>query len=190
MSFFLPTNRTTSHSGIVLAVLACAGVAALAGALSCGNQSSVAPRTVPHVDLERYLGKWYEIARYPNRFQEGCQATTATYTLRDDGDITVLNACREGGPDGREKSAEGKAWVVDEQTRAKLKVRFFWPFSGDYWIIDLGSEYEYAVVGDPDLEYLWILAREPRLDQAVIDGILERAEAQGYDRRRLLWTRH
>jgi apolipoprotein D and lipocalin family protein len=170
-----------------LVVALAAGIALIA----CGgNGGQREPRTVEQVDLERYLGRWYEIARYPNRFQEGCQATTATYTLRDDGDITVVNACREGGVDGPERTAEGKAWVVDERTRAKLKVRFFWPFSGDYWIIDLGPDYEYAVVGDPELEYLWILAREPQLDAAVLDGILARLEAQGYDRKRLLWTEH
>jgi apolipoprotein D and lipocalin family protein len=172
----------------ILAALAAIGFLAV----GCGGAEDGMPplRTVDRVDLDRYLGTWYEIARYPNSFQEGCQATTATYSLRDDGDIDVLNACHEGSPDGPRDTAEGKAWVVDEQTNAKLEVQFFWPFSGDYWIIDLGDEYEYAVVGHPDRTYFWILSRTPSLDEAVLEGILTRAEAQGYDRKKLIWTEH
>jgi apolipoprotein D and lipocalin family protein len=161
-------------------------------ALGCGGAGDGLPplHTVDRVDLDRYLGTWYEIARYPNSFQEGCQATTATYSLRDDGDIKVLNACRKGSPEGPRETAEGKAWIVDEGTNAKLEVQFFWPFSGDYWIIDLGADYEYAVVGHPDRTYFWILSRTPSLEQGVLDGILTRAEAQGYDRSKLIWTQH
>ena len=101
---------------------------------------------VPHVELEKYLGKWYEIAHLPAKFQEGCNETTATYSLSDNGGISVLNECKK---DGKAKSAKGKAKVVDKITNAKLKVTFFWPFYGDYWIIKLGSEYDYAVVGTP-----------------------------------------
>jgi len=176
--------------GARVATLGLAFLSALLLGTCGGNGGSAPVRTVDRVELDRYLGTWYEIARYPNSFQEGCQATTATYSLRDDGDIEVLNACREGGLDGPRQTAEGKAWIVDTRTNAKLKVRFFWPFSGDYWIIDLGAEYEYAVVGDPDRDYLWILARQPRLDEEVVAGILERVKAQGYDPGRLLWTEH
>ena len=89
---------------------------------------------VPFVDINRYLGTWYEIATIPARFQKNCVAVTATYGLRDDGKISVINKCREGTLDGKLKSIKGKAWVVDKKTNAKLKVQFFWPFSGDYWI--------------------------------------------------------
>jgi apolipoprotein D and lipocalin family protein len=137
--------------------------------------------TVNHVDLNRYMGKWYEIASFPQWFQKGCVATSATYTQRKDGAVNVLNQCRKETLDGKPKDAKGKAWVVDPKSNAKLKVRFFWPFSGDYWIIDLGENYEYAVVGHPKRTYLWILSRAPQMDPDVYDGILERLKKQHYD---------
>jgi apolipoprotein D and lipocalin family protein len=135
---------------------------------------------VPSVDLDRYLGTWYEIASYPQRFQEGCTGTTAAYTLRDDGQIDVLNKCRKGSLDGPEDTAEGRARFADSESNAKLEVSFFWPFWGDYWIIDLGPDYEYAVVGHPSRDYLWILSRTPTLDDEVYQAILTRLEGQGY----------
>jgi apolipoprotein D and lipocalin family protein len=137
--------------------------------------------TVSQVDLDRYMGKWYEIASFPQWFQKGCVATSATYAFRKDGAVDVLNQCRKETLDGKPKDAKGKAWVVDPKTNAKLKVRFFWPFSGDYWIIDLGENYEYAVVGHPKRTYLWILSRTPQMDPDVYDGILERLKKQHYD---------
>jgi len=154
------------------------------GCRSATMQSTL--HVVPHVELERYLGTWYEIARYPNRFQKDCFATTATYDLRDDGTISVINRCRKGAPDGPEKVARGKAWVVDPETNARIKVQFFWPFSGDYWIIQLGEQYEYAVVGHPERTYLWILSRTPRMESATYARILARLRQQGYDPERLL----
>ena len=135
---------------------------------------------VPQVEPERYVGTWYEIASYPQRFQEGCTGTTATYTLRADGEIDVLNKCRKDSLDGPEDSAEGRARIVDQESNAKLEVSFFGPFWGDYWIIDLGPDYEYAVVGHPSRDYLWILSRTPTLDDATYEGILGRLEAMGY----------
>jgi apolipoprotein D and lipocalin family protein len=137
-------------------------------------------------DLDRYLGRWYEIASYPQRFQEGCVATTATYSRREDGRIRVLNACRDGSFDGEPRRAEGVASVADPAgSPAKLKVSFFWPFRGDYWVIALDPDYRWAVVGHPSREYLWILSRTPRLESAVYDGILARVRAHGYDLERL-----
>lgn len=147
-----------------------------------------AVRTVEHVDLQRYLGTWYEIAAFPQRFQKGCTATTASYTVRDDGEIDVLNRCRKETLDGEEKVARGRARVVDRATNAKLEVSFFRPFWGDYWIIDLGADYEYAVVGHPSRDYLWILGRTPAMESAVYDGILGRLRAQGYEVERLSRT--
>ena len=98
---------------------------------------------------QRYLGTWYEIANFPQSFQRGCTATTATYTLRDDGEIDVVNRCRKGSLDGPEKVARGPRARGGRATNAKLEVSFFRPFWGDYWIIDLGADYEYAVVGHP-----------------------------------------
>jgi apolipoprotein D and lipocalin family protein len=146
------------------------------------------PRTVAQVDLSRYLGTWYEIASFPQRFQRGCTATTATYTLRADGDIDVLNRCRKDSLDGKEKSALGRARVVDRTTNAKLEVSFFRPFWGDYWIIDLSDDYSYAVVGHPGRDYLWILARRPTMADATFRGIVARLQADGYETSRLVRT--
>lgn len=145
-------------------------------------------RTVDHVDLGRYAGTWYEIALFPKRYERGCTRSAATYTLRDDGGLHVRNECRVGSLDGPVRSVEGRARVVDPKTNAKLEVRFFWPFWGAYWIIDLGADYEYAVVGHPSRESLWILSRTPQMPEAVYQAILRRLDAQGYDTRRLVRT--
>ncbi|MBS1153440.1 MAG: Lipocalin family protein [Myxococcaceae bacterium] len=138
-------------------------------------------RTVERVDLKRYLGTWYEIASIPQRFQKGCTGTTATYSLRPDGQIDVLNKCRLDSLDGREKIAHGTARVVDVLSNARLEVSFFGPFWGDYWVIELDPDYQYAVVGHPSRDYLWILSRTPQLDPAVYAEIRERLRAAGYD---------
>lgn len=144
---------------------------------------------VSSVDLKRYMGTWYEIAHYPTSFQKGCMATKATYALLDDGRVDVLNECKRGTPDAEPSRAKGKAKVVDGETNAKLKVTFFWPFYGDYWIIDLGEDYGYAVVGHPSRKYLWILSRAPRMDEALYGRILERLKNEkGYDITKLVRT--
>jgi apolipoprotein D and lipocalin family protein len=155
-----------------------------------GCQTANPPlQVVDEVDLARYLGRWYEIASFPQRFQEGCVATTAHYSLRDDGRIRVENACRDGSFDGDLRRAEGVAWVVDPAaSSAKLKVQFFWPFRGDYWIIELDPDYRHAVVGHPSRDYLWILARTPTMDAADYAALLARIEAHGYDLARLKAT--
>ena len=146
------------------------------------------PQTVSSVDLKRYVGVWYEIARYPNRFQKKCAAAvTATYELRADGKMGVLNQCMEAN--GKMTSAKGKAKIVDSKTNAKLKVTFFWPFYGDYWILDLDPEYTYAVIGEPNRKYLWILSRTPEMDPAIYAAVLERLTAQGYDTGKLVPTK-
>lgn len=144
--------------------------------------------TVAHVDLARYLGTWYEIASFPQSFQRGCTATTATYSLRSDGDIDVLNRCRKGSIDGEEKTALGRARVVDRPTNAKLEVSFFRPFWGDYWIIGLHEDYSFAVVGHPGRDYLWILSRTPTMAEATYEAIVARVQAQGYETSRLVRT--
>jgi apolipoprotein D and lipocalin family protein len=144
---------------------------------------------VPYVDLEKYTGTWYEIARYPNKFQRDCYGSRATYGLRDDGKISVLNECYKGSAEGRLKSANGKAWVVDKKTNARLKVSFFWPFSGDYWIIELDDDYQHVVVGHPERKYLWILARQKTMDDVLYNGILKRLESvHRYDISKLIRT--
>jgi apolipoprotein D and lipocalin family protein len=100
----------------------------------------------------------------------------------------VVNTCFKKSFEGKKKVAAGKAWVVDRKTNSKLKVRFFWPFSGDYWIMELGKDYEYAVVGDPKRKYFWILCRTPKMGEDLFKGILERAEEQGYNFDNLIKT--
>ena len=151
-----------------------------------GNRAPL--ETVASVDLERYLGKWYEIASYPAWFQKGCTAATAEYALLPDGRIRVVNRCRKGGPEGPIKKAEGKAEVVDTNTNAKLKVWFFWPFKGNYWIIDMDDNYQWVVVGEPSRKYLWILSRTPTMEKAVYRDITARLPQKGYDPEKLRRT--
>jgi len=155
--------------------------------LSACAHSGPPLRTVDRVDLHRYEGLWYEIASIPTSFQKGCVASTATYTLEKGGDVEVVNRCRDKALDGPERTARGKAWSVDP-SNAKLEVQFFWPFSGDYWVIDLGENYEYAVVGHPSRDYLWILSRTPTVDGATYQAILGRIASQGYDVSRIVRT--
>jgi apolipoprotein D and lipocalin family protein len=139
------------------------------------------PHTVPFVDLPRYMGDWYEIASFPRRFQRGCVGTTATYTLREDGTVNVVNRCREGSLQGPERVAQGHARVVDPLTNARLKVRFFWPFRGDYWIVELAPDYSWAAVATPDRESLWILSRTPTMADETFAGIVTRLVRQGFE---------
>jgi apolipoprotein D and lipocalin family protein len=145
-------------------------------------------KTVERVELDRYTGTWFEIASFPQSFQRGCTATSATYTARKDGELDVLNRCRKDALDGEEKSAKGRARVVDRTSNARLEVSFFRPFWGDYWIIDLDPGYQYAVVGHPNRDYLWILSRSRAMPEATYQGILGRLRAQGYETDRLVRT--
>ncbi len=152
-----------------------------------GNEEYDSLEVVPHVELEKYLGKWYEIAHLPFRFEKNCTDITATYTLSKDGKILVLNECLK---DGKPKRAKGKAKVVDKDTGAKLKVSFFGPFYADYWIIDLGKEYDYAVVGTPNRKYLWILSRTPQMDDSLFFHLIESIKQKGFNVDKLIKTRH
>lgn len=160
------------------------------GALSVGALASpeaADPEVTPvdSVDLQRYVGLWYEIAKIPNRFQDQCAyGTTARYALREDGRLDVVNRCFE--EDGDSDEAEGVAKVVDPASNAKLEVSFVsflgWrPFWGDYWIIGLDPDYRWAAVGTPDRKYGWVLAREPALDAATLDHIRSILQEQGYE---------
>jgi len=170
-------------------------VVILAGALAAALVAQTTPivSTVESVDLARYVGDWFEIARFPNRFQRGCAGDVrATYARRADGRIDVINRCCN--VDGSMTSARGVARVVDPRG-AKLKVRFapaalsFLPFVwGDYWVIGLDPDYRWAVVGTPDHAYLWILSRTATMDEAVYKGALARATANGFDTDRLVLT--
>ncbi len=157
--------------------------------LSMSAQAADQPLgTVSYVDLNRYMGKWYEIASFPQRFQKDCTATQAEYSLQSGGRVSVVNSCRLKTLDGELKIAKGSAYVDDKTTNAKLKVTFFWPFYGDYWILDLGDQYEYVMVGAPDRDYLWFLARTRTLDSVTYGRLLEKARDLGFDVSRLKTT--
>jgi apolipoprotein D and lipocalin family protein len=144
--------------------------------------------SVAAVDLARYLGKWYEIASFPLFFQSVCRGdTSAEYALRDDGDISVTNRCRSGNGFSQ---IVGRAWTVEDSGNARLKVQFFWPFRGDYWVIGLDPDYRWAVVGNPNRRYLWILSRTPALPAEALAAALQAASAQHFDLTRLHYTVH
>ncbi len=138
-------------------------------------------QTVPYVDLKKYAGKWHEIAAIPQRFQKGCSSTTAEYTLTDKGFVIVENRCNKDSIDGESSYIKGKAFVVENSGNAKLKVQFFWPFKGKYWIIDLSPDYGYAVVGHPNRKYLWILSRTSTMSPFTYRDILSRIKEKGFD---------
>ena len=197
MSLQHPTVRTKvrrAHRAVAsgwAATVALAVAAMLQPAHARAQTPAV--RTVPSVDLDRYAGDWFEIARFENRFQRQCVGDVrASYARRADGRIDVVNRCRTA--DGQTE-ARGVARLVDAQTHAKLKVRFApawlsWlpPVWGDYWIIGLAADYSWAVVGDPDREYLWILARARSLDAGSMTAARRAAQDNGFDVRRLVPT--
>lgn len=137
--------------------------------------------TVKEVDLQKYAGKWYEIASFPQRFQKGCNCTTAEYTTTDKGYVIVENRCNKDSINGKESYIKGKAFVQKNSGNAKLKVQFFWPFKGKYWIIDLADDYSYAVVSHPNRKYLWILSRTPQMNPATYEKILADLRTKNFD---------
>lgn len=165
-------KKISSISALILLLTSCVST----------GPNSMPPTVVPHVDLAQYTGVWYEIASFPQHFQKGCADTQAKYSLKDNGEIEVLNSCFRNG---KIDTAKGTAWVADKSTNAKLKVSFFWPFQGDYWIIELGTNYEYAVVSAPSRNYLWILAREPLMEESHYTALVKRLRDRGFDVARL-----
>ena len=143
------------------------------------------PTPIESIDLERYMGRWYALASIPTSFERQCvQGTTADYTLLDSGRVRVVNTCYD--EDGNEDVATGQAWIPDPDKPTQLKVSFvrflgFWLFPGAYWVIELGTDYEYAVVGHPTYRYGWILSRTPTVSADCFAMIMARVEAQGYD---------
>jgi apolipoprotein D and lipocalin family protein len=161
---------------------------ALATLLVLGACSQEPPlATVPSVDLNRFQGQWFEIAHLPRPTQADCTGTTASYALRSPTTMTLVHQCNVGSLDGPLRQVVANAIVKDPNATAKLAVDFG-GFYGDYWIIDLGAEYEYAVVGHPSRDYLWILSRTPRLDPSTLAGVQMRAQESGFDVSRLEYT--
>ncbi|MBN9471423.1 MAG: lipocalin family protein [Bosea sp.] len=139
------------------------------------------PEPAKSVELERYLGKWYELARYEASFQRGCEAVTAKYSLRPDGDVRVINTCRQDSPKGPARSAEAVAKPVEGSNGAKLRVSFFQPIYGDYWVLDRANDYSWAIVGEPSGKNLWILSRTPNVSERQYQRLVQRAAGLGYD---------
>lgn len=153
---------------------------------SCSNYPPL--EVVKSVDLEKYSGKWYEIVRFPHSFEKDCYCVTAEYIRTNEDYIKVINSCRKGSIKGKPNKAEGKAFVIENSNNAKLEVQFFWPFRGDYWIIDLADDYSWVVVGHPSREYLWILSRTPKLDNDLTAELIEKIRTKGFDTSKIIFT--
>jgi apolipoprotein D and lipocalin family protein len=181
---------TTQPRRRAVPLLAAVAATAAAGAayLYLRRKNYAPLPTVAHVELARYLGRWYEVARLPVPFEKNCEHVTAEYSQRADGKLQVLNTCHKGDINGPVKQATATARAVDA-TNAKLKVQFFWPFEGDYWILDLDqADYQYALVGEPSRKSLWLLSRQPQLAPEVRSRLIDRARALGFPVKKLLFT--
>jgi apolipoprotein D and lipocalin family protein len=165
---------------IALMMIAVAGVGSVRAA-----ESTEAIPTVSGFELSRYLGTWYEIARLPHRFEKGLTRVTATYEINPNGTIRVLNRGFKAAKN-KWSQAEGKAWVPDPKVPALLKVRFFWPFSAEYKVIRRDAEYQWAVVTSGTKNYLWILSREPVMDKALYESLVQYVRENGFDVSKLI----
>ncbi|MEN9931939.1 MAG: hypothetical protein RIS17_512 [Pseudomonadota bacterium] len=182
---------------MIKALLRFALIATMAGAVgACATLSGmpVGNRNVPQpakpVDVQRYLGRWYELYRFDAPFQKNCEAVFADYARNADGTLRVINSCRKGAVDGPLKTATGKARIVDPATGAKLKVSFFGPFHGDYWVLDRDEDYQWAIVGEPSGRYMWVLSREAAPSGSRKALLRRRVEELGYDWSLVRETRH
>lgn len=173
---------------IFLPIIASGLLAACTTVGPVGNAS--VPQPTKTVQLNRYLGDWFELARYENSFETDCEGVTARYSLRNDGMIKVINTCRQGSPEGSKKDIEGRAKIVPDSGNAKLKVSFFGPFYGDYWVLDHANDYSWSIVGEPSGRYLWILTRTPKPSEQTRKMLVNKAKALGYDVGLLRWTKH
>lgn len=173
----MPKNKIAfALVGISLLLGACATIPR-AGPV--GN--STVPQPAKRVDVNRYMGKWYEQFRYEASFQKDMDAVSADYSLNADGTVRIANRGRKGSAQGEWKESVGKAKVVDPATNAKLKVSFFGPFYGDYWVLDHGDNYDWSIVGEPSGRYLWVLTREARPSAELLQTLQDRVISLGYD---------
>lgn len=159
---------------------------------SCKTKKIMIDKTVVEtLDIEKYLGTWYEIARYNHSFEKGMQGVTATYSKRKDGKIKVLNSGYKKSLDGKYSQAVGKAKIPDPiNNPAKLKVSFFWFFYGDYFVLDLDKDYQWALIGSSSDKYLWILSRKPQIKNELYAKLLEKLQKRGYDTSKLIKVNH
>ena len=183
-----PTVKLGWILGGLAAALAVTAVAAAVSAARKPRNRHV-PEPAKAVDLQRYLGRWYELGRYENRFERDCDVVTADYSLGRDGKVEIVNACRLDGGDGTFKKVKGRAKVVPRSNGAKLKVSFFGPFYvGDYWVLDHAEDYSWSIVGEPRGTYLWLLSRRSNPGDDVRRAIYARAAELGYDTERIRTT--
>jgi len=170
----------------------------LLGVTACSSASPNFKKlaTVPKVDLNKYAGDWYEIARIDHWFQKGCVNSVATYNIRSNGEIEVINKCKVNTPNGKSKEATGRAWVVDKSSNSKLKVQFALsdiklPFlAGDYWIIELDEDYKFVMVGEEKREYLWILSRTQIMPLEISRALVSKARKLGFPVEKLIYQGH
>lgn len=159
--------------------------------ISCKGQNSMIDKTVvQELDIERYLGTWYEISRFDHKFERGLVGVTATYSYREDGKIKVVNTGFKETLDGKRSDANGKAKIPDPNIPSKLKVSFFWFFYGDYFVLELEENYQWAVIGSSSDKYLWILSRTPQMDENVYNDLLNNLTNRGYDINKLIKVEH
>jgi len=156
--------------------------------LSCNtHKAMIDNRVVKELNVQKYLGTWYEIARYDHSFERGLVGVTANYSIRDDGKIKVINSGYKNSLDGKFSQALGKAKIPDPvHEPAKLKVSFFWFFYGDYYVMELDKDYQWAIIGSSSEKYLWILNRKPQMDNELYIELLERLKKRGYDVSKLI----
>jgi apolipoprotein D and lipocalin family protein len=174
----------------LIAAIAAAGVAGCTSFKGGPVGNAAVPSPARAVDLNRYVGRWYEMARYEAPFQKDCEAVTADYTVTSPGRILVVNTCRKGEIDAKASTAKGKAKVVAGSDNAKLRVSFFGPFYGDYWVLDHAEDYSWSIVGEPSGRYLWMLTRTAKPDAATRADLERRVRAMGYDWSLVRQTQH
>ncbi len=156
----------------------------------CNSQAPMKVETVKNLELSKYLGKWYEIARLPHSFEKNMMNVTAIYSMRSDGKIAVVNEGYLFSANGKYKIANGKAWIPDPSVPSKLKVQFFWPFSGDYYVVDLEPNYQYALILSSSPNYFWILSRTKKLDDAIVQQLISKAVNYGINREKIIMVEH
>ena len=154
------------------------------------NKCNQPPKTVENFEIEKYLGTWYELARFDHSFERGLVGVTATYTLREDGMIKVLNQGYKNSLQGELSQANGKAKITNKDCPSKIQVSFFWFFYADYFVLDLDKDYQWAIVGSKSMNYLWILSRKPIVDDSLYDLLVQKAKNLGYDTLKLIKVKH
>lgn len=167
------------------------GIAGVAIAYDMWRKSNQLPLPLAeNLDLDKYMGKWYEIARLPAPFERHCFNTQAEYSRNEDGTVNVVNSCTRGSLEGKTSVSQGIAFLDNPSNHAMLKVQFQWPFTGDYQVIDVGKNYEYALVGTPSRKYLWILSRTQELENNILEHLISFAKELGFNTDKLIFTEH